>query len=115
MAKLLGIALVAGLVLAAGGTSTYQEIICADRVGYHRFLKYAQTQEGKVRIMDELQKLRSSPKATTTQISNLEKALSSAPTINVAPVGWDCSLSVALGNESADDIFDEYLRGERHI
>ena len=115
MVKLSGIALVAGLVLAAGGTSTYQEIICANRVAYHRFLKYAQTQEGKVQIMAELQKLRSSPKDTTTQISNLEKALSNAPTINVAPLGWDCSPSVALGNESADDIFDEYLFGERSV
>ncbi|MBI2658600.1 hypothetical protein HYX05_00670 [Candidatus Woesearchaeota archaeon] len=112
--RIAGVVFIPLAALGLGGAA-YQDIICAERVAYHRFVKYARSQEGMERMMSELRKLRSSPKATTTQINNLEKALSSAPTINVAPLGWDCSPSVALGNENADDIFDEYLFGERSI
>ena len=109
-----GAMLISLAALGIGGAA-YQDIVCTGKVAYHRFVKYAQSQEGRGRIMAELQKLRFSPKATTTQINNLENALSSTPTINVDPMGWDCLLSVKIGNESADDIFDEYLQGERSI
>ena len=103
------------IVVLAGGSMVYQEFFCSSELAHHRFVKYAQTSEGREKIMANLQKLKTSPDANSEKIGNLENVLSSAATTNVVPIGLDCLPSVALGNENADDIFEEYLRGERSI
>ncbi len=109
-----GVALISLAALGMGGAA-YQEIVCAGKVAYHKFVKYAQTPEGRQEIMANMHKLRNSPNVTPRQISNLENALSSVAATTVVSVGWACLPSTALGNETADDIFDEYLIGERSI
>ena len=83
-----------------------------DAIARNQFTKYAQTIEGRQAITDTLKKLREFPHQNATRISNLERALSIAPTINIdGPI--ECPrYPFPLCLDNVADMVDDYALGE---